>query len=354
MPRLITAAIATALPTDGVPNEIVYIPEGEHQLTPFVDGKPQRIQVSLPAARGAAIAAKFQSDLEARQSLNVRPWTDFDHERKKSSGNPTGFRYEPGRGLIMSMDWSKGGREALEGKDFSYFSPSFLLADDGTPDGLDIRGPVGSLVNEPAFREIPRIAAADASGQQDQPEATPTMSKLIFAALAISAAAENAEQEAVKAIEKMKADKKSVDAELATVKTERDDLRQKLDAAEATAAAERKTRAKSLVDAAIADGRIAAKDEATATKFREKIEAGDTFAEECLAMLPKKNEGLDKPIIHGKRGEEGGKDGEHEFQTEARKLVTAKQADSIEAAQAQLAEERPELYEAYCESIGLA
>jgi hypothetical protein len=119
MSRLVTAVIATALPTDGVPTEIVYIPEGEHELTPYVDGKPQRIQVRMPAAKGAAIAAKFQSDLEARQSLNVRPWTDFDHERKKSSGNPTGFRYEAGRGLIMSMDWSKGGREALEGKDFS-------------------------------------------------------------------------------------------------------------------------------------------------------------------------------------------------------------------------------------------
>jgi phage I-like protein len=280
MPRLVTAIIATALPTDGVPNEIVYIPEGEHELTPYVDGKPQRIQVKLPAANGAEIAAKLQSDLEARQSLNVRPWTDFDHECKKSSGNPTGFRYDPGRGIIMSMDWSKGGREALEGKDFSYFSPSFLLGEDGIPAGLDIRGPVGSLVNEPAFREIPRIAAADGSGVRDQPEPKPTMSKLIFADLAINAAAENAEQEAVQAIEKLKTDAASAIAE-------RDQMKDKIKQLEAAEAAARKERAKTLIDAAIADGRIAPGDDETAKDFAEKIEAGDAFAEKLLAKLPK-------------------------------------------------------------------
>lgn len=47
MHRLITAAIATALPAEDVPTEIVYIPEGDHDIRPFVDGKADDIHVSL-------------------------------------------------------------------------------------------------------------------------------------------------------------------------------------------------------------------------------------------------------------------------------------------------------------------
>jgi phage I-like protein len=54
------------------------------------------------------------------------------------------------------------GKAAIEGKDFSYLSPSFLIDDNGIPSGLPERGPLAALVNEPAFREIPRIAASDA------------------------------------------------------------------------------------------------------------------------------------------------------------------------------------------------
>jgi hypothetical protein len=39
-------------------------------------------------------------------------------------------------------------------KDFSYFSPTFLLDDDGTPAGLPGRGPLGALVDEPAFGDV--------------------------------------------------------------------------------------------------------------------------------------------------------------------------------------------------------
>lgn len=313
MHRLVTAAIATALPTEEAPKEIVYIPEGDHDIRPYVDGKAGDVRVSLRAEKGPLVAAAFQRDLERRLGENVRPWVDFEHKSGASAGNPTAFRYEPGRGLIMSMDWSQGGRAAIEGKDFSYFSPSFLVEEDGTPSGLDARGPLGALVNEPAFRDIPRIAAADATGR-DQTEATPTMSKLIFAALAISAAAENAETEAVKAIDKLKvdaADSKKKVAELEekidAMTKERDALKKDMEKVEATAAEERKERTKTLVAAAIADGRIAPKDEETAKDFREKLEAGDNFAEKILAKLPKK-EGPGKPVIEAAARVPGKKD----------------------------------------------
>jgi hypothetical protein len=64
---------------------------------------------------------------------------------------------------MCSVEWSGSGAAAIRNKDFSYFSPVFLLGTDGTPDSLPEKGELGSLVNEPAFRSMPRIAAADAS-----------------------------------------------------------------------------------------------------------------------------------------------------------------------------------------------
>lgn len=286
MLSLVSAAMTTALP-DGAPAEIVYIPEGAHTITPFVDGKPKQITVTLDPAKGASVAAKLQADLTKRQGENVRPWVDFDHEGKVSAGNPDAFRYEPGKGIVMAIGWSNTGKAAVEGKDFSYFSPSFLIAEDGTPSGLDDRGPIGSLVNEPAFRQIPRIAAKD--GGRIETKNVSTMSAKILATLGIDPAHADAESAAVSKIE-------AQNTELAAIRKERDELKTKLDAADAKSAADRKDRAKTLVDAALADGRIAPKDEETANDFREKIEAGDAFAEKMLAKLPK-SEDPSQPIV---------------------------------------------------------
>ncbi len=147
----------------GPPAEIVYIPEGQHRITPTVNGKAAQITVRVDASRGPEIAAKLQGDLDRRKASNVRPWIDFGHKEGEASALPQSFHYEPGRGIVLRLEWTHAGRRAVEGKDFSYFSPVFFLGDDGTPAGLPERGPIGALVNEPAFREIPRIAATDAT-----------------------------------------------------------------------------------------------------------------------------------------------------------------------------------------------
>jgi phage I-like protein len=167
MKSLITAAFASSITSIGgePPAEIVYLPEGDHQITATVDGKPKTINVSVPAARGADIAQRLQSSLAERQSGNVRPHLAFQHQVGAASGIPKSFRYEPGKGIMCAVDWSGSGAAAIRNKDFSYFSPVFLLGDDGTPDSLPAKGELGSLVNEPAFRSMPRIAASDASGE---------------------------------------------------------------------------------------------------------------------------------------------------------------------------------------------
>jgi len=321
---LITAAIATALPGEGAPKEIVYIPEGTSEITPLVNGRaaPEPIKVNVDPERGREIAAKLQADLEKRMADNVRPWVDFEHKNGKSSGNPTGFRYEEGRGIVMALDWSKSGRESIEGKDFSYFSPRFDLGDNGAPTGLPDRGPVGGLVNEPAFRDIPRIAAKDAG---EEPNNHEVMATTILATCGLlsadEAARKDAEDIARKRVEAMNGDSekiKKLDAEIEALKEERDKLKKENEEIEAKQAEERKGRAKQLVEAAQADGRIAPKDEETAKKFRERIEAGDTFAEEILGDLPKRNDNLGTPIISAGAQKPGGGDGEHAFQSEAK------------------------------------
>jgi hypothetical protein len=167
---LITAALASSLASVGnePPAEIVFLPEGEHQITATVDGAPKTITVKVPAFKGPEIAQRLQSSLAERHAGNVRPHLAFQHQVGAASGTPKAFRYEPGKGVMLAVDWSGSGAAAIRNKDFGYFSPVFLLDDDGTPGSLPTKGELGSLVNEPAFRSMPRIAAADAGAGVDR------------------------------------------------------------------------------------------------------------------------------------------------------------------------------------------
>lgn len=170
MKTLVTAALASSLVSIGgePPSEILFLPEGEHEITPTVDGKPKTIRVKVPAARGQEITARLQAALAERLAGQVRPHLAFQHQTGAASGIPKSFRYEPGKGVMCAVEWSGAGAAAIRNKDFSYFSPVFLIGDDGTPDSLPEKGELGSLVNEPAFRNIGLIAASDAGTKDDR------------------------------------------------------------------------------------------------------------------------------------------------------------------------------------------
>jgi len=300
--QLVTSAnLVTAISFSGnsseAPAEIVFLPEGSHKIFPL--SNKNGIQIHIPADKGEAIAAALNKDLQKRMSDPVKPWTDFEHTRKfPASAYPTSFRYEKGKGVMAAMDWSKSGRDAVEGRDVRYFSPEFYVDSNGFPTGLPLKGPIGGLVTEPAFRDIGAIAASESH------QTNTTNMTLVYASLSISAAAENAETEAVKAIENLKV--KAADAD--RLETENKDLKTKVEAAEAKEVEAVKQRASDLVSAAVTDGRLLAKDTEKQDKFREKISAGDSFAEEILAQLPKLNDELGNPIV--KAGAAAGQDSE--------------------------------------------
>lgn len=295
MVREITAAFANALPE--APGSIVFIPEGESTITPFVDGKPKSVVVKLDASNGASIAEKLNAQLAARHAANVRPWLDFEHKGGKASGIPKAFSYVEGSGIVMDVEWTSAGKQAIEGKDFSYFSPTFLLADDGTPQGIPERGALGGLVNEPAFRNIPRIAASDATNHE---QTKTIMSKLINAKLGLAPeASEEATLDKIEAItaevETLKAEK----AELETAKAdevkqlteERDGIKSELDTLKAEAAEATKARHKALVEAS----NIPPKDEETRNEALSLLEANEALGIKFLAKFG----GVDpsKPIL---------------------------------------------------------
>ena len=333
MSILIHAAMTASIEVqDGPPSEIVYLPEGEHTIMPWVNGKPKKVTVKVPAEKGEAIAAVLQAALDGKKEKDpIRAWFDFNHKSDgPASAFPTGFRYEPGKGIMASVEWTGSGGRSIVDRDYSYLSPTFLIGDDGLPSGLPDRGPLAALVNEPAFREIPRIAASDAAVDHD-PTNPPTMSKLIFAALAISAAAENAEPEAVKAIEALKVEAADAKQKLSVVEAENIALKAKVDAAEADTKAANAKRLDAKVEAAVAAGKIAAKDDETKKEVRELLEASEALGDKAIASMPVKFADLDKAVVTA--GQAKGADASDKFEGKTGvQLLEAALAEEFDAA----------------------
>lgn len=353
MTRTLISAIVSPLAA-GLPTEIVYVPDGKNRITP--QSHPKGIDVNVPREQGEAIAAALQADLDKLLARNVEPWFDFEHSRKyPTSGFPKSFRYQPGEGIMCSVEWSRSGRIAVRGKDVRYFSPEVYLDEKGIPCGLPERGPLGGLVTEPAFREIRPVTASDADPSQKPPAMSAI---LLLASIGLltqeEASAEGAETLARTRLTSMRTQIASLDevkGKLTAAETERDGLKTKLTAAEAEVKKVADKRADDLVKAAIEDGRIAPKDEDTAKDFRERLSAGDAFAEKVLTNLPKLHEGLEKTVIKAGAGNRPDMGGGHALEKKARALVTANQADSFEDALGLVAASEPDLYSDYLKSL---
>lgn len=289
MQTLVTASIASVIPKNA-PGEIVYIPVGANKISATVNGKPGEITVNVPVEKGAAIAASLQKSLEARLAGPVRPRLAFDHSRTgPASGHPSAFSFDPARGIILSAGWSKSGREAIEGGDYGYFSPTFFVDDNGVPAGLPEKGEIGSLVDEPAFRTIGLVAAADTDLPAESKQPSYHM-KLVLAHLGIDPAHESAESSAVAKIKATEGELSTVKASLATAESERDSWKTKCETAE-------KARLDAKVEAAVTAGKIAPKDDETKKEVRDLLQASEALGDKLIASMPVKFESLDKPLV---------------------------------------------------------
>ena len=302
MSETVTAGFTQPLDSDH--GSIVYLPEGQHSICAMVAGKPKELSVTVDQR----ILASFQEDLNKRKESNVRPFAGFDHDKGAASFIPLEFRYEPGVGLMLDVEWTRAGREAIDGKDYSYFSPSFRQLD-GIPSGLTMRGEIGSLVNDPAFEEIPRIAAQHTELTTENmeiltdlglvPEGTEdgqaveaakaTLEELREKAAKVEAMqAEAYEKEKVKAMEG-----EEEESELEMLKKQNAELLAKIAEMEEAASAAAAARAEASVEEAVKAGRIAPQDDETKAFWTAQL-TDNPDAIKALNAVPA------NPVLDGK------------------------------------------------------
>lgn len=356
MLQLITAQFSLAPIPQDAPEEIVYIPVGVHKITP--QSHPKGITVSVPAEKGEEIAAALQKDLEKRLSDSVRPRTAFDHSTSgPASGHPKSFRFDPERGIILAIDWSNSGRKAVEGRDYSYFSPTFLIDAKGRPAGLPSRGEIGSLVDEPAFREIGKIAASD-STEETNPTQPPKIMKLLLAALNISPDSADAETAGVTAVNALK----ETASRVPTLQAKVTELEGKVTASENALKETRKATGEALFARAVTAGLAKKEDDAVKAEYVEAAASDNKLAIKFLTehveaaekdSKPAAASRLSKPLVAASRETGAVQAGEHAFVIEARKRITAGLAKTESEAFGIVASERPELYEAYNEQFAV-
>ena len=244
-----------------IKTRIMYIPEGSHGINPTVDGKPGSIVSNVAAARGEAIVEALNKALKKRHAKNVRPIIDFDHKDSgPAAALPTAFAYVEGKGVMMDLEWTATGTASIEGKDYSYFSPVYNMdRNTGEPVGLPSSGPIGALVNDPAFREIEKIAAANS---HNKPEIEMDKTVLISAGLITEAESKTDEVATIAA-----AKFKSIQVEAAKV----EGLESEVETLKASLAKSAEVSADQLIKAAKDSGRIAAKDESTEKFWRDQL-----------------------------------------------------------------------------------
>ena len=168
---LITSAYS--VPLNGqTPAEIMYMPAGKSKIRANVNGKPKEITVDV----SKQTVDVLQASLAKLFTEPVQPFIDFNHKEDESAAIPTKFSWSD-EGVMLALDWTSAGKAAVEGKTYRYFSPTFLLSEAGEPTSLPETGPVGALTNNPAFRKMKKITAADAAltGEEAETKGKPKM-----------------------------------------------------------------------------------------------------------------------------------------------------------------------------------
>lgn len=144
------------------------MPAGTSVIHASVNGKPGTREVHVDASTAERLQRDLVEKLEAAATgKKARPCGLFDHKDGRACLLPKRFYWDDAKGVMLEADWTQAGKAAVEGRDYSYWSPCFRLGRDGRVVGLTGGVEVGSLVNNPAFETIARIAAAKA--EVDEP-----------------------------------------------------------------------------------------------------------------------------------------------------------------------------------------
>ena len=311
----IVHAISTLLPDDELPEEIQYLPPGTHSITATKNGKPAELTLEVDA-KTADLLQHSYAKITAGDKEQI--FIDFNHDDGEASGWITGFYWagaDPeGGGVRAKVEWTSAGKDALQGRNFRKFSPTFTLNSKGEIEGTTLNA--GGLVNRPAFKDITPIVASE--GDYQKPDSK--MAEIIE---------KEKKEEVLSEGDPKKKEEVTAQEQLAEVKKENETLKAKIKALEGDKEKEQEVAAQSAVAKATEDGRIPPKDEEVKSKW-VSILNNDPSAIVALNALPV-NPAFQR-VVQAKRQEDGAIDTNGEAQMRAVKEYQAKNGSSFEQA----------------------
>jgi hypothetical protein len=164
---------------DGI---IMYMPSGTHTITPSQNGRPVTVSVAIDASA----AEKLETQRQALEAGGKKPFFSVQHSTQIAAFWPAEFFWDTRldatgslvEGVWARGEWTRAGREAVEGKDFRTFSPTFFVDairnDPNRPVQVvcndEAKANMGALENDPAFQTISPLWAGNASDGQPKPK----------------------------------------------------------------------------------------------------------------------------------------------------------------------------------------
>ena len=156
-------ALPSLLGDATVPDVILYMPAGIHQITPSQGGKAVTVVVEI----NEVSAERMEQQRRALVASGGKPFFSVQHNTQIAAFWPNRFFWDTRRapdgkmvtGVWSSGDWSQAGKEAVEGKNFRSLSPTFFVDkvsnDEDAPAQVQCNpgAPLnlGALENDPAF-----------------------------------------------------------------------------------------------------------------------------------------------------------------------------------------------------------
>jgi hypothetical protein len=157
---------------DGI---IMYMPSGTHTITPSQNGRPVTVAVAIDASA----AEKLETQRQALEAGGKKPFFSVQHSTQIAAFWPAEFFWDTRldatgslvEGVWARGEWTRAGREAVEGKDFRTFSPTFFVDairnDPNRPVQVvcndEAKANMGALENDPAFQTISPLWCHDSS-----------------------------------------------------------------------------------------------------------------------------------------------------------------------------------------------
>ena len=161
MKNLIRAFSTAQIASDAskLPDSIEWMPAGRHSICCSKDDAPAEIEVNVDEELVSVLNEQLQAARAIADAGKAsRPYIDFDHAGGEAAAIPTEFFWADG--IRLRVEWTAAGAAAVSGRVYSYFSPEFFADKSGKVTAIPAVGPIGALVNTPAFQEIERIAAS--------------------------------------------------------------------------------------------------------------------------------------------------------------------------------------------------